>query len=416
MSKKVIDKWLDLYSNRIHVMRTSATRDLMSTAERADIISFAGGMPAPESLDKEAFSEAVARVLEKRAEKAFQYGPTEGFYETRELACQLMKRAGLKAHPNEVIVTAGAQQALDLIAKIFIDEGSEIIVEAPSYVGALNAFRVFQPRVISIEIDENGFKIDEFVKILEEKSVPPKFVYLIPNFQNPAGTTTSLERRKSIAELSKEYKFVIIEDNPYGELSFYGKQIEPVSVFTENAIYLGSLSKIISPGLRIGWIYASPPILQKINLAKQGADLCSSSLSQLVAIEYLSIIDYDEHIRKIRKIYRTKCEAMIKALEEFFPEEASWTRPEGGFFIWATIDAEIDTDDMLSLALEKKVAYVPGSSFYYEKGGSKSMRLSFSNPSPEEIYDGIEKLAGVIKEQIALSKSIFGFYDKKGDR
>lgn len=409
MAKKIIDKWFQLYSRRVHLMRTSATRDLMSTAERQDIISFAGGMPAEESLDKEVFSEAMKKVLKEKSEKAFQYGPTEGFYETRELVCRLMKRSGLKAHPDEVIITSGAQQALDLVAKIFLDEGSEIVVEAPTYVGALNAFRVFQPRVLEVESEEDGINVDVLREKLEEKNVYPKFIYLIPNFQNPSGTTISLTKRKAIAELCDEYKIVIVEDNPYEELTFTGQRIPPIRTFSENVVYLGSLSKIISPGLRVGWIYAPVPILQKINLAKQGADLCSSSLSQLVAIEYLSMLDFEEHVQRIRKLYAERCRAMLEALREFFPEESRWTEPQGGFFVWVTVDAEIDTNDMLSLALEKKVAYVPGSSFYFNNQGQKSMRLSFSNPRPEDIYEGIERLATVLKEQIALSKSIFGF-------
>jgi 2-aminoadipate transaminase len=408
MVKKIIDRWLESYAARVHVMRSSAARDLMSTASRPDVISFAGGMPAEESLDRLAFEEAVARVAKNSAGRAFQYGPTEGFYEVRELVCQLMRRAGLNAHPDEVIITAGAQQALDLIAKTFIDEGSEIIIEAPSYVGALNAFRVFQPQVISVEVEADGIKVDSLENTVQAKSIPPRFIYLIPNFQNPAGVTISLEKRKKIAALASEYNVLIIEDNPYGELSFEGKHLPCLRSLCDNVIYLGSLSKIISPGLRVGWVYAPVPILQKINLTKQGADLCSSSLSQLVALEYLSLIDLDEHLKKVRKLYRERCEAMLKALEEFFPEEASWTKPSGGFFIWVNVDAEIDTGDMLSLALEKRVAYIPGSSFYYESGGQKAMRLSFSNPTPEQIYEGIEKLAGVLKKQIALSKSIYG--------
>lgn len=390
-------------------MRSSAARDLMSTADREDIISFAGGMPAPESLNEEAFFDAVNSVLKNQAKKAFQYGPTEGFYETRQLACALMKRSGIKAHPDEVIITAGAQQALDLVGKIFIDEGSEIILEAPSYVGALNAFRVFQPRVVAIEIEEDGINTKKLRKILEEKNTTPKFIYVIPNFQNPAGVSISGEKRNELVKISEEFNILVVEDNPYGELAFKGEQLPSIKSMSENTVYLGSLSKIISPGLRVGWIYAPPPILQKINLAKQGADLCSSSFTQLVAIEYLSRIDLDEHLKRIRKLYEERCKAMLEALEEFFPEEASWTKPKGGFFVWVTVNAEVNTSDMLSLALEKKVAYVPGSSFFYDSGGTKSMRLSFSNPSPEKIYDGIERLAVVLKEQIALSKSIFGF-------
>jgi 2-aminoadipate transaminase len=383
----------------------------MDTATRKDVISFAGGMPSEESLNKEAFEEAVLKVLKDRAATAFQYGPTNGFYEVRELVCHLMKRAGFVAHPDEVIITAGGQQALDLIAKVFIDEGSEIIVEGPSYSGALNAFRVFQPRALVVDIEEDGINLERLQAELEERSVPPKFIYLIPNHHNPFGASISVEKRKKIVEIAKENGIVVVEDNPYGELCFSGKQFPAIRSFYSEVIYVGSLSKIISPGLRVGWIHAPVPILQKINLAKQGADLCSSSLTQLVALEYLSIIDFDEHIEKVRRLYRERCEAMLKALEEFFPDEASWTKPDGGFFVWVTVDADIDTGDMLSLALEKKVAYVPGDTFFIDgRVGRQSMRLSFSNPAPDEIWEGIERLGSILKEQIALAK----MFAKKG--
>lgn len=405
--RKVIDKWLSIYASRVNSMRSSATRDLMDTATRKDVISFAGGMPSEESLDKEAFEDALFKVLKDKAALAFQYGPTNGFYEVRELVCQLMKRAGFIAHPDEVIITAGGQQALDLIAKVFIDEGSEIIVEGPSYSGALNAFRVFQPRALVVDIEDDGINLDMLEKELSERSVPPKFMYLIPNHHNPFGATISLEKRKKIVEIAKENGIVIVEDNAYGELCFTGKQLPAIKSFYNEVIYVGSLSKIISPGLRIGWIHAPIPILQKINLAKQGADLCSSSLTQLVALEYLSLIDFEEHIKKVRKLYNERCKAMLEALEEFFPEEAHWTKPDGGFFIWVTVDADIDTGDMLSLALEKKVAYVPGDTFFFDgRAGRQSMRLSFSNPTPEEIWDGIERLGSILKEQISLAKML----------
>lgn len=413
--RKIIDKWLSLYAKRVSSMRSSATRDLMDTATRKDVISFAGGMPSEESLDREAFEEALNRVLKERPETAFQYGPTNGFYETRELVCSIMKRAGFKAHPDEVIITAGGQQALDLVGKVFIDDGAEIVVEGPSYSGALNAFRVFQPSPVVIDIEEDGINISQLEAELEKKSLPPRFIYLIPNHHNPSGVTISLEKRKKIVKLARETGMVVVEDNPYGELNFKGKQLPALKSFYDEVVYIGSLSKIISPGLRVGWIHAPMPVLQKINLAKQGADLCSSSLSQLVAVEYLSLIDFDAHIEKVRRLYKERCEAMLSALEEFFPEEASWTKPDGGFFVWVTIDAEVDTGDMLSLALEKKVAFVPGDTFYMDgRQGKKAMRLSFSNPSPEEIWEGIERLASIVKEQISLAKMFFS--GGKGER
>lgn len=413
MVRKIIDRWIKFYARRVASLKTSATRDLMSTASRPDIISFAGGLPSPESFDLKVFEESMRKILENEKEKAFQYGPTEGFYETRELACLLMKRFGINAHPDEVIITAGAQQALDLLAKIFIDEGAEIIIEAPSYVGAINAFRVFEPNVLAVPLESDGLDFDYMVAELDKRSTPPRFIYVVPDFHNPAGVSLSDEKRKALLQFCRQNEIVIIEDNPYGELCFSGERKAPMKSIDSDVIYLGSLSKIISPGLRVGWVCAPAPVLQKINAAKQGADLCSSSLSQLVAVEYLSNINLDEHLQKIRKLYESRKNAMLAALEEYFPDEASWTEPEGGFFLWVTLDAEVDTGDMISEAINHKVAYVPGDSFYMNGDGSRSMRLSFSNPTPEEIWDGIERLSRVVKEQIALSRSIFGFH--RGD-
>lgn len=413
MARKIIDRWIKFYSRRVSSLKTSATRDLMSTASRPDIISFAGGLPSPESFDLDAFEKSMQKILTEQREKAFQYGPTEGFYEARELACRLMKRFGINAHPDEVIITAGAQQALDLLAKIFIDDGAEIIIEAPSYVGAINAFRVFEPNVLAVPLESNGLDIEYMMSEIDKRSTPPRFIYVVPDFHNPAGVTLSDEKRKALLQFCKENEILIIEDNPYGELCFSGEKKAPMKSMNSDVIYLGSLSKIISPGLRVGWVCAPPPVLQKVNAAKQGADLCSSSLSQLVAVEYLSSIDLDEHLSKIRQLYRTRRDAMVAALEEYFPEEATWTEPEGGFFLWVTINAEVDTGDMISEAINQKVAYVPGDSFYMDGDGHRSMRLSFSNPSPEEIWEGVERLSRVVKEQIALSRSIFGF--SRGD-
>lgn len=414
MSRRIVDHWTQIYAHRVLSLKSSAARDLMAMASRPDIISFAGGLPSPETFDFDLVEKISSELLEKNGEKSLQYGPTEGIYELREQICKFMARSNIKAHPDNVIITSGAQQALDLLGKLFLDKGSEAIIESPSYVGALNAFRIYEPNLISVELEEDGIDVASVEKILKEKSTPPKFVYVVPNFHNPAGVTLSNSKRKKLVRICQEYDVIIIEDNPYGDLCYEGKELPPLKILDDQIIYLGTLSKILSPGLRVGWVCAPASLIQSINAAKQGADLCSSSFSQLIATRFLQEVSFDKHVENSRNIYRKRLKAMISAMEEFFPQEAYWTEPRGGFFVWATVDAEINTTDMLSEALSKKVAYIPGEAFYDNGEGFKSMRLSFSNPNTEEIWDGIERLASVLKEQISLSRTILGKSQNKG--
>jgi 2-aminoadipate transaminase len=411
--KKIVDPWSQFYARRVESLKTSATRDLMGAASRPDIISFAGGLPSPETFDAESVERIAREILSTDGARALQYSPTEGLYELREQICALLARNGLHAHPDEIIITSGAQQALDILGKLFLEPGAEAIIEAPSYVGALNAFQVYEPHFFAVPLEDDGMDIDALRAHLEGLSATPRFIYTVPNFHNPAGVTLSLEKRQELVRIAREAGMILIEDNPYGELVIEGEQLPTLRSFDESIIYLGTLSKILSPGLRIGWVFAQPPIIQKVNAAKQGADLCSSTLNQLIAARFLETIDFDAHVRKIREIYRVRRDAMLAALEEFFPEEASWTRPAGGFFLWVTIDADINTTDLLSEALARKVAFVPGEGFYVDGSGQRSMRLSYSNPSPEEIWEGIERLAEVIKGQIVLSRMILGVKKNK---
>lgn len=412
--KKIVDPWSQHYAHRVESLKTSATRDLMGAASRPDIISFAGGLPSPDTFDTATMERVLAEVMRDSGATALQYGPTEGLYELRERICGLMARTGLKAHPDEVIVTTGAQQALDILGKLFLEPGAEAVIEAPSYVGALNAFQVYEPHFFSVPLEDDGLDVDLLRRYVGERSVAPRLVYTVPNFHNPAGVTLSTEKRAELVRITRDADIVLIEDNPYGELVIDGEELPPLRALDERVIYLGTLSKVLSPALRVGWVYAQPPIIQKVNAAKQGADLCSSTLNQLLAARFLAVIDFDAHVRKIREAYRVRRDAMLAALEEFFPEEATWTKPAGGFFLWATIHADVNTTDMLSEALNRKVAYVPGEGFFVNGEGQRSMRLCYSNPSPEEIWEGIERLSEVIKNQIVLTRTILGGFNPKG--
>lgn len=414
--KKIVDRWSRLYAHRIEYLKSSATRDLMGAASRPDMISFAGGLPSPEAFDTELVKQILFQLMENAGKEALQYGPTEGRYNLREKICNLMNRIGLKAHPDNIIITSGAQQALDILGKLFLEPGAEAVLETPSYAGALNAFQVYEPHLLTVFLKEDGMDIEQLKKILSRKSIAPRFVYTIPNFHNPAGVTLSLEKRKELIEQTSENDMLIIEDNAYGDLSFEGEQLPTLKSMNEEVVYLGTLSKILSPGIRIGWVFASVALIQKINAAKQGADLCTSTLNQMLAERFLDAIDLDTHIKKIREIYRIRRDVMIKALEEFFPEESSWTKPLGGFYLWVVINADINTTDMMPEALNKKVIYVPGEGFYLNNEGKNAMRLSFCNPAPEQIYEGIERLAEVVKEQIHLSRTIIGINKKPKDR
>lgn len=411
--KKIIDHWSRNYAHRVEFLKSSAARDLMGAASRPDIISFAGGLPSPETFDVDAVKKVLNELMEISGQEALQYGPTEGSYGLREQICKLLKREGLRAHPDNIIITSGAQQALDILGKLFLEPGAQAIIEAPSYVGALNAFQVYEPNLIAIPLEEDGMDISLLKEELNNKSIVPRFIYTVPNFHNPAGVTLSEEKRKELIRMAKESDVLIIEDNPYGDLCIDGEQLPTLKLMNDEVIYLGTLSKILSPGLRIGWIYSHASTIQKVNAAKQGADLCTSTLNQLLAERFLKTIDFDAHIKNIREVYRVRRDAMIRALEEFFPDEVTWTKPAGGFFVWATVNAEINTTDMMPEALEKKVAFVPGEGFYvHGEEGQRSMRLSYSKPTPEEIRIGIERLSEVIKEQIAMSRVILSVQHK----
>ncbi|MCI9130278.1 MAG: PLP-dependent aminotransferase family protein [Eggerthellaceae bacterium] len=389
-------------------MRSSPVRDLFSAATRPDIISLSGGMPDVRLLPKEDVDRAMMAAVNDIHDMsvAYQYGPTNGRPQTRKVVCGLLRDIGVRAKPENVVLTSGAQEALDLLAKVFIDPGDIILTEGPTYLGALQAFSAYQPDIHAIEMDEDGMRMDlleEELKRIGKGNPRLKYAYVIPNFQNPSGVTMSPERRRRLIELSHEYDFLVIEDDPYGRIRFDGGHQIPLKALDDQVIYLGTISKIFAPGLRVGWIVAPDHVLSKVNLAKQGADLCGSSLDQAIVQHYFEDLPWQRTLQRFICTYTERRDAMLAALEEFFPPEAKWTHPEGGLFVWVTLPDYVDTGSMLAEALEAGVTYVPGDSFYPEgSAGKNCMRINFSYESPESITEAIRRLAEVIEGRLEL--------------
>ncbi len=408
------DQWTNLYAPRVGHMKSSEIRELLAVTARPDVISFAGGLPDTRVFPVHQVVEATQRVMLREGAEALQYGPTEGHEPLKRHIVSIMAEWGIEVGIDDLIITDGAQQALEFLGKIFISKDDIIIVEAPSYVGALQAFSGYEPNVVAIPLDEFGMRTDILAERLEELAKlgrQPKFLYTIPNFQNPAGVTLIEERRREITKLSKIYGFIIIEDDAYGRLRFEGEDVPPLRSMDENVIYLGTFSKIFSPGMRLGWVIAPKAILEKIIFAKQAANLCAGSFSQRVTEEYMSQFDWRQNVESLIDLYRERRDAMLTALSEFFPEGATWSHPNGGLFIWATLPDGLDSGEMLAEAIrEAKVAYVPGRACYVGKGGNSSMRLNFSYCPPETIEEGIKRLGAVIKGQLALYRSLFQEY------
>lgn len=405
----VFDKTSDKVAGRVKKMRSSAVRDLFSAATSGDVISLSGGMPDVSLLPANAIRKAVKAATDDQRAVSLQYGGTDGRVQTRQVFCDLMRDIGIRCKPDQVLITTGAQEALALIAETFIDPGDIILAEGPTYLGALQAFSAFEPDVHCIPFDDDGLRIDLLEEELERigKGNPRlKFLYTIPNFQNPGGVTMVPERRKRLIELSHEYDFMIVEDDPYGRLRYDGGHMLPLKALDSDVVYLGTVSKVFAPGLRTGWIAAPRAVLAKINLVKQGADLCGSSFDQVVVEHYFTDTPWQRTLQKFVKTYRTRRDAMLKALDEYFPPEASFTRPQGGFFVWVTLPAYVDAESMLSEALEAGVTYVPGTGFFPDGvTGRNCMRINFSYESPERIEEAVKRLAGVIEARLELYRA-----------
>ena len=405
-TRVVFDRWSEVYASRIAGVRSSAVRDLFAAASRPDMISLSGGMPAVSRVPSAEVAQAAHDAVMHEGASALQYGSSEGRLETRALVAELMAEIGVRITPQDCAITTGAQQALDLIGRALIDPGDVIITEGPTYVGALQAFSAYQPDIRCVPMDESGMRIDLLEELLEELGPRgAKFIYTIPNFQNPAGVTLSAERRRRLIELARTYDILVVEDDPYGRLRFEGGHMKPLRALDPDVIYLGTFSKIFAPGLRLGWVVAPHPILAKLLLVKQAADLCGSNFAQVTAERYFLGTRWRRVLQNLTATYGERRDAMLAALEEYFGPEARWTRPEGGFFVWVELPPYVDCASMLAEAVEHGVTYVPGDGFFPDGRGRNCMRLAFCYAEPEAITEGIRRLAEVIEDRLALYRA-----------
>lgn len=406
--KKVADILSGLLSNNSRVLKRSEIREILKLTRKPGLISLAGGLPYPDLFPVEDLKDIVATVLDREGGQALQYGPTEGDPRLIDYLVRWMnEHEGAEVDDNYFLICSGAQQALDLIGRVFIDPGDPIIVGLPTYLGALQAFRSYRANLIGVPVDKQGMdvvRVEEILKELAEKGLKPKFIYVVPDFQNPAGVTMSLERRKKLLELCYEYDTVTVDDSPYRDLRYEGESLPMVGPMDKRgyAFSLHTFSKIFAPGPRLGWIVANPAIMDKLVMAKQPADLCTSSFSQAIMFEYLSRGLLKSHIAKTVEYYRKKQKTMLEALDRYMPKDEGidWTHPEGGLFLWMCLPEHMDADALFPKAVEKKVAYVMGSAFHFDGSGKNSLRLNFSYPSEEEIDEGIKRLAELFKDEL----------------
>ena len=405
-----LDPWLESYASRALAMRASEIRALFAVANRPEVVSLAGGMPYIAGLPLEEIAETMRRLIVERGATALQYGSGQGDEELREQIVEVMKLEGIHAHPDDVVVTTGSQQAVDLVTKIFINPGDVIVAEAPSYVGALGVFRTHEADVVHVPMDQDGLipeSLDATITRLKAAGKRVKFMYTVPNFHNPAGVTLSLERRPKIVEIARRHGVLILEDNPYGLLGFDSEPLPAMRSMSEDGvIYLGSFSKTFAPGFRVGWAVAPHAVREKLVLASEAAILCPSNASQMAISSYLAHHDWLGQIKSFRVQYRERRDAIIEALEEHLPA-ASWTVPAGGFYTWVKLPDGLDSKSMLPRAVTARVAYVPGTAFYMDGRGANFMRLSFCYPTPERIREGVRRLAGVVDAEMELV-TIFG--------
>lgn len=398
-----------LLSKKAKMFRASEIRELLKVTQIPDMISFAGGLPNPSAFPTEVIHECIEKIFKEDIKNALQYGTTEGLPPLRgALAERLTKNAKINCEMHDILMTTGAQQALFLSALCFLDPGDTYLSSVPTYLGAVQAFSAFEANCESIPMNEKDIDIDSLrrnLKRLHKTGINPKFLYIVSNFQNPSGETVSLRHRKELLDIASEYDFLIIEDDPYGELIFEGESIPPIKSFDKKGrvIYVSTFSKILAPGFRLGFMVASKEILDKLVLAKQAADLCTNVFSQYVAYEYISGGYLEKQIVEIKKMYKRKRDVMLKALKDYFPKNVKWTLPHGGMFIWLTLPKYINTNLMLQKAIAKKVAYVSGDAFYPDGGNYNSIRLNFSFSEDEKIKEGIRRLAKVIEEELDSS-------------
>ncbi|RJF98015.1 PLP-dependent aminotransferase family protein [Noviherbaspirillum saxi] len=385
------------FSERAQQLQSSAIREILKVTARPEVISFAGGLPSPETFPVERMRAAFDSVLVKQGKVALQYGPTDGYGPLREWIANSLSGDGVKIVPEQVLMVSGSQQGLDLLAKVLVDEGSKVLVETPSYLGALQAFSVYRPEFVSVPTDENGLLPDR----LDDIGKGARLLYALPNFQNPTGRTMPVERRIALVEACARLGLPLIEDDPYGALCYRGEPLPKLLGMNPNGvIYMGSFSKVLTPGIRLGYVVAPVPLIRKLEQAKQAADLHTATLTQMVVYEAIKDGFLTEHIPTIRKLYADQCDAMLAALTEFFPPSVTWTKPEGGMFIWLTLPKHIDSMKLLDEAIEQLVAFVPGAPFYANAPEHNTLRLSFVTVPPAKIREGVEKLGKLIAAKL----------------
>jgi 2-aminoadipate transaminase len=377
--------------NNVH---KSFIREILKVTEDPDIISFAGGLPNPKSFPVKEVEEAVSKVLSSNGAEILQYSTTEGYKPLREYIAQRYQKNGLKVEAEQVLITNGSQQGIDLTGKVFLNKGDNVLVESPTYLAAIQSFGLLEAQFKSVPLLEDGADLEELKRVLDNNEI--KLFYSVPSFQNPTGISYSLDKRKQLAHILKEEKTVFVEDNPYGEIRFLGREVPPVKSYLEQGVLLGSFSKIVSPGMRLGWITAPEEVMERLVIAKQASDLHSNYFTQRVVYQYLSDNDVDQHIKKIKEMYRNQRNLMVEMIEEYFPEEVNYTQPEGGMFLWVTLPEGLSALKLFDLAIKENVAFVPGKAFYADGGGDNTLRLNFSNSSEEKIEEGIKRLGQAI--------------------
>lgn len=403
--------WEYRFAQRTQRMESSAIRELLKFTENSEVISFAGGMPAPEVFPIEKFKEACLTVLDQNGPASLQYGSTDGYAPLREMIARYSARYGINVTIDNILITSGSQQALDLLGKILINPGDSVLVESPTYVGALQAWRAYGAEFVPVPTDEDGMMTSKLEACLR---AGPKFIYALPNFQNPTGSTLAYDRRLKLIELAENYGVPIVEDDPYGQLRFEGENLPAIEVldsqtraqedcYSGNVIYLSTFSKTLAPGIRLAWVIAPPPVITQLIHAKQGTDLHTSTFNQMVAYEVAKDGFLYEHAKLIRKTYKERRDVMLGTLSEYMPEGVSWTHPKGGLFLWVTLPDCLNCQDLFKDAVAEKVAFVPGDSFFAEGGGFNTMRLNFSNACPEKINEGIFRLSNVLKKHLVAN-------------
>lgn len=385
------------FSERAQQLQSSFIREILKITQRPEIISFAGGLPSPATFPVERMKEAYDKVLSEAGKVALQYGPTDGYGPLREWIANSLSTEGSRILPEQILMTSGSQQALDLLGKVLIDEGSRVLVETPSYLGALQAFSVYRPEFKSVDTDDHGLVPGS----IEAVAQGARLLYSLPNFQNPTGRSLSVERRQALVETCARLGVPLIEDDPYGALSYRGEPMpKMVAMNPDGVIYMGSFSKVLTPGIRLGYVCAPLPLVRRLELAKQAADLHTAQLTQMVVHEVVKDGFLDQHIPTIRKLYGDQCQVMLDAMAEHFPSSVTWTKPEGGMFIWVTLPKSVDAMKLLDQSLAARVAFVPGAPFYANEPESNTLRLSFVTVPPERIREGIAILGKLIKDML----------------